>query len=45
MVKLRLKEVKMSCPNYAASKWKSQDLNSGVSMLNYIMTFKPMLLE
>lgn len=40
MIKWRLKEVKMPCPSYAASKWKRQDSNSGVR----IMTFKPMLL-
>lgn len=44
MIRWRLKEVKMPCPNYAASMWKRQHLNSGVSMLDSIMTFKPMLL-
>lgn len=40
MRKLRLREIQMSCLNYAASKWKSQDFTSGVSMRDCIVTFK-----
>lgn len=35
---LRPERAKMFCPNYATRKWKSQDLNSEVSMVDYIQT-------
>lgn len=37
---LRPERAKMFCPNYAARKWKSQDLNSEVSMVDCIVVFK-----